>query len=189
MSKPFFYYFLRAFPTAMLILTISTLNISFAFEKKLALQTPSKVRLGEIIKDTHLLKQPHYQSDTLVLVKAEENININSRKSAWYFISTMSNQTTETFSGWVSMLNVRFVSAPKREGELGVQSLFSSVINDSLPTVSTGVRGFDEDKLKNTKPDISQLSLLESYAVSSDTAVAFAHLANLTSNKMKVKED
>ncbi|PKG82172.1 hypothetical protein CXF85_14850 [Colwellia sp. 75C3] len=189
MSKAFTYYFLIVLPTVMMLLAISTFNISLAFDNELTSQISNKVRLGQLIKDTHLLKQPRYQSDPLVLVKAEENINIKYRQSAWYFISTMNSQTPETFSGWVSMLSVRFDSTPKREGDLGVQSLFSSVTHDSLPTVSTGIRGFDEGDLKNAKADLSQLILLKSYTVSSNTAVAFAHSAKLASNKTKVKED
>ena len=120
---------------------------------------------------------------------AKEKINIQKRKSAWYLVSTETVAQKGQVSGWVSMLNVRFIATAKREGEFGVGALFSSVTNDSLPTVSTGVRGFDENDLKNAKADLKQLLLLNTYVVSTGAAARFAQQGKLQANKIKVKED
>ncbi len=196
----------KVFSQMIAILTICsfvmTVSRSFAFEQvytEQALTEPSltdkstqaanKARVGQVIKKTHLLKLPNYQSDIAGTVTAKEKINIQRRKSAWYFISTTSNEQTQQAFGWVNMLNVRFAARVKREGELGIESLFSSVTNDSLPTVSTGIRGFDESDLKNSKADLKQLLLLNTYAVSTGAAKRFAKQGKLKTNKIKIKED
>jgi len=186
-------YHFKAFIKAILALSIVffTMGVStgLAFEVKLIEETVNKIRMGQVIKKTTLLKQPSYQSESAGSVAAKENINIQKRKSAWYLISTDKIVQKGQVSGWVSMLNVRFIATAKREGELGVASLFSSATNDSLPTVSTGVRGFDENDLKNAKADLKQLILLNTYAVSTGAAARFAQQGKLQANKIKVKED
>ena len=170
-------------------MSISILNTSFAVEPKLSSQKSIQARSGQVIRNSNLLNRPSFQSDIITRVKADEVIGINSRTRAWYFISTAKIPNDKQLSGWISMLNIRFIAGAKREGELGVKSLFSNINNDSLPTISTGVRGFDEDELKNAKADLNQLALLKTYAVSRDTAMRFAQQAKLQSNKTKVKED
>jgi len=200
MTASFVFYHSKMFTKVILLLSTVFLSVgssrSLASEEYLTDNTPetaNKVRLGHVIKKTNLLKQPSYQSDVSGSVTANESININSRKRAWYFISTKTvpqiSPQAEHLSGWVSMLNVRFIATAKREGELGVESLFSRVTNDSLPTVSTGVRGFDENDLKNSKADLKQLLLLNTYIVSTGAAARFAQQGKLQANKIKVKED
>lgn len=181
--------FIKATLVFSFVLFNMAVNTSFASEDKLTEDVTSKARLAQVIKKTNLLMQPSNQSDTAGSVAAKEKINIQKRKSAWYFISTENRPKTGHLSGWISMLNVRFTATAKREGELGVGSLFSSVTNDILPTVSTGVRGFDENDLRNAKADLKQLLLLNTYVVSSGAAASFARKGRLQANKIKVKGD
>jgi len=197
MFKSFGFYHSQNHSKLLIVLSIFFTSFVFnnclAFEVKPSKEIASKVRTGQVIKSTKLLKRPSYQSEISGAVTANESININSRKRSWYFISTNSVPQTAPqagqVSGWVSMLNVRFVATAKREGELGIESLFSRVTNDSLPTVSTGVRGFDENDLKNSKADLKQLLLLNAYIVSTEAAARFAQQGKLQTNKIKVKED
>ncbi|MCJ8293985.1 MAG: hypothetical protein MJK15_06220 [Colwellia sp.] len=175
-------------PTTVLCALVS-LNTSLSFAANLAPQQPNNVRAGQMIKQVNLFKQPSFQSSITGSVAAKEKINIQTRKSAWYFISTATVPQTSQLSGWVNMLNVRFISAAKREGNLGVKSLFSSVNNDSLPTVSTGVRGFDVNDLQKAKADLKQVALLNSYTVSAGAAARFAKQGKLKASQIKVKED
>ncbi|WP_019027588.1 hypothetical protein [Colwellia piezophila] len=177
------------FTPTTVFFVLTSLNTSFALAGNLAPQQPNNVRAGQVIKKVNLLKLPHYYSDITGSVAAKEHINIQTRKSAWYFISTASLPPAGQLSGWVNMLNVRFISAVKRQGELGVKSLFSSVNNDSLPTVSTGVRGFDVDDLQKAKADLKQVALLNSYTVSAGAAARFAKQGKLKASHIKVKED
>ena len=193
MSK-FFCAFLAIIATspfimATVLFVLTNFNTSFAFAANPVTQKPNNVRAGQMIKKVNLLMQPSFQSNITGFVAAKEKINIQSRKSAWYFISTASLPQADQLSGWVNMLNVRLISSAKREGELGVKSLFSSVNNDSLPTVSTGVRGFDVDDLKKAKADLNQVTLLNTYSVSAGAAARFAKQGKLKVSLVKVKED
>lgn len=180
---------IKAILALSIVLFNMGVNTSLAFEAKLAEESASTARLGQVIKNTKVLKQPSYQSDSVGSVAAKEKINIQQRKSAWYLVSTEQIAQEGQVSGWVSMLNVRFIATAKREGELGVGSLFSSVTNDGLPTVSTGVRGFDEKDLINAKADLKQLLLLNTYLVSTGAAARFAQQGKLQAKPIKVKGD
>lgn len=137
----------------------------------------SSSRIASTVKNTQVLKLPKFQSDVVASLNKDQQVNITLRQRAWYFISVGNEarqvEPTST-SGWVNMLSVRFLSTPKREGDLGIGALYQSVSKDSLPTVSTGVRGFDEQKLKQAKADFTQLTLLKQYQVSKEQALNFA---------------
>ena len=193
MSKVFSSYLaiiaISLFTMVIFIFVLASLNTSFAFAANPVIPKPNSVRVGQVIKKVNLLKQPSFQSNITGSVAAKEKINIQTRKSAWYFISTATVPQNSQLSGWVNMLNVRFISSAKRQGDLGVKSLFSSVNNDSLPTVSTGVRGFDVDDLKKAKADLKQVALLNTYSVSAGAAARFAKQGKLKASHIKVKGD
>lgn len=193
MKKLLCYFLTKTASKQVMVLSLisccTLLNVSFAFEDNLANQAAKKGRNGQVVQKTNLLKQPNYQSEVSGSVDANKNITIQTRERAWYLISTKETSQAAQLSGWVNMLNVRFVATVKREGELGVQSLFSSVNNDTLPTVSTGIRGFDVDDIKKAKADLKQVALLNTYAVSAGAAVRFAKQGKLQANKIKVKQD
>ncbi len=178
-----FYYFLT-----LALLVFSSWASNDAFADNLSSQGQNAERIGQLIKQTNLLKLPEHQSDVIGSAKADKDISIKTRQRAWYYISSGLVPESEQLSGWVSMLSVRFTGSAKREGDLGINSLFSSATKGSLPTVSTGVRGFDEADLKNAKANISQLALLDGYSVSSGIAARFAKQGKLKSNEIIIKE-
>jgi len=140
-----------------------------------AAQKPLINKVGRIVNASALHKEPKYQSDIVSQLVKDDAVNIILRNRAWYHISTFNE-----LSGWIKMLDVRFEGALKREGELGVESVFSSVINrKSSPTASTGIRGFDEDDIKSAVANIAQVKLLSNYQASQGTAQKFANEGQL----------
>lgn len=135
------------------------------------------VKAGKLTTNTDLHKQPKYQSDVLTQLLANENVNVARRHRAWYQVLTAQQQR-----GWVKMLNVRFVGVMKRQGELGVKSVFDSLTKQVTPTASTGIRGFDEEALKTAKADLEQLDLLASYQGNAKRAKDFARAGKIKSN-------
>lgn len=134
---------------------------------------------GKVVNQSDLHKAPKYKSAVIANLAVDDAVSVKQRSRAWYQIST----ETQT-DGWVKMLNIRFVGVLKRQGELGVQDLFDSVVTRQVSTTqSTGIRGFDEEDLKNAKADLTQLAILSSYNVSSENAAAFAHQGKLRVNK------
>ncbi|NMP33235.1 SH3 domain-containing protein [Thalassotalea sp. M1531] len=144
-------------------------------------------KLGKVIHSSALHALPKNDSQVITNLKPEQSVNVFERKRAWYQVLSDAKQ-----SGWIKMLNVRFLSGPKRTGELGVKNLFDSVVTKKVkPTASTGIRGFDEQDLKKAKANIKQLKLLASYQTTTSSANTFAKKANLTpdSSIALIKDD
>jgi hypothetical protein len=175
----------------LLLFQIFIIGSSNAFEQDMI---NKQDKIGQLVRHTNLLKNAEAKSEVITVLKAEENITIKYRQRAWYFISptnkldiSLNNSTNKQFanvplSGWVNMLNVRFLAQAKREGELGFSAAFSSMSKGTLPTVSTGVRGFDDNDLQNSQADFNQVERLHKYKVSKESAVKFAKSVDLFSN-------
>ena len=132
---------------------------------------------GTLVKDSALFQQPNNQSEIISTILADKTVTIKERKLAWY-----RTITERQLTGWISMLNIRFNGVEKRDGDLGIASVVSSVINDTLPTQSTGIRGFDEADLKKAQANFDQLAIVNSYGVSKQSAQKFAQQGNLHIN-------
>jgi hypothetical protein len=158
----------------LLLAVFKPINTALAAE-----QTTQQVsRVGQLIQKSTLFKLPNNQSKKLAIVDANQSITILRRQRAYYQVATQ-EPIQQRLSGWVKMLNVRFLAVAKRQSELGVSALFSSITNDSKATVSTGIRGFDENDLANAKANMQQVELLATYAVTDDLALQFAEQGRL----------
>ncbi|MBL4908461.1 MAG: hypothetical protein JKX78_00295 [Alteromonadaceae bacterium] len=156
------------------------LLILLIFSSFLTLAAPD-VKHGKLVKASTLFSQASKQSKALTQLNADDAVAIYQRKRVWYQITT---QEKPPHSGWVNMLNIRFVGVSKRQGELGVAALLSSISNDTRATSSTGIRGFDEKDLANAKANMQQVALLDTYVVTQDSAIKFAKQGGLATKKM-----
>jgi hypothetical protein len=152
-------------------------------------------RNAQLVQNAKVLKQASPKGKVITILAKNEKIIVKSRERAWYFISqgemaidqagtepsVVSAPNNNIVSGWVSMLSVRFLAQAKRGGETGLGSLLKSEDNDVLPTVSTGVRGFDDSDLKKSHADFSQIKLLDKYSQSKESALSFAKKGKLVS--------
>lgn len=135
---------------------------------------------GKIVSSGPLHKLPQYKSPVITQVESDNTVHIFQRERAWYQV-----QTQNDLSGWIKMLNVRFIGVSKREGELGVKDIFDSVITrQTKPTTSTGIRGFDETDLKSAIANLQQLELLQSYTIAPMKVKKFASEGKLKRNKL-----
>ena len=140
-------------------------------------------RQGVVVLPTNITELPANQGKTLAVLKVDESIIVLNRERAWYQVSTEKN-----LLGWLNMLNVRLVNAAKREGEVGFSALLGSATKNTDPTVSTGIRGFDDEDIKQAKADMKQVELLNNYVVSIPTATNFAQAGLLVANNIIIKE-
>lgn len=146
------------------VITILVLLVSYP------IAIASTEKLGAVVKESPVHLSPSYQSPIIDTLTTNNQVVIRNRERAWYQI-----EADNAGDGWIKMLHVKLLMAPKREGELGVQSLLSNVFAPhSKPTESTGVRGFDETDIKRAKADIEQLKQLAKYVVSEDEVTEFA---------------
>ena len=80
-------------------------------------------------------------------------------------------------TGWVRTLNIRLEAAPRPAGTTG--QVASLRTGSSGRTVTTGVKGLDENDIRNATPDMTQVAQLSSLAVRSAEAQANAAQSNL----------
>lgn len=171
--------------TAVIVLPI--FYCAFAANTLHAQQADSKnkpTRQGIVVHASPLIDKPSNQSNTLLMLQAEHKVSVITRQRAWYRVAT-----EQAISGWINMLNVRFVNDAKREGELGISDMLSSTSKNSLPTVSTGIRGFDEEDLKKSSPNMAQVEQLNSYAIDPAHAQHFASQGGLVSKDILLNEE
>jgi len=145
-------------------------------------EVKTEVRTGTLVFKSHVFEEPKLQSKSIKILNANEAIKVHRRQRAWYNISS-----NDELLGWVKMLNIRFAGVMRRESEIGVLSLLSSTRSSNLPTVSTGVRGFDEKDLKKAKANIKQIEMLNTYAVQPESLQYFIREGRLFTNDIKVK--
>ena len=167
-----------------MILSLLVANKADANNKSESSQViqPNKARDAQLIKSSKLYKKSNNQSEVIETILANEAVVVHHRQRAWYFVAT-----EQKLTGWLSMLNVRFNGVAKRTGELGVANAFGS-LTKTLPTQSTGIRGFDEADLKKAKANFKELAIVNAFHVSAAQVKEFALQGQLKTNtKIEVK--
>ena len=134
----------------------------------------NETRAAQLVKNSKLYQHADNQSAAIETILANKLVTVHHRQRAWYFVATEHKLT-----GWLNMLNVRFNGVAKRTGELGIASAFGSLSNNTLPTQSTGIRGFDEEDLKKAKADFQQLSLINAFQIPPSQVEEFARQGQL----------
>lgn len=146
-------------------LTASLLLISSAY----AMAEPAT-----LLRDSELRASPNSNAAITQTLKKKDVIDIKSRKGAWAQINTAAGKT-----GWVRLLNLRTGSDQKGEGSLGtLASVFKT--GSSGNTVSTGVKGLSEEKLKIAEPNDAEAAKLNKQKVSENDARSFAKQGKLS---------
>lgn len=148
-------------------------------------QTNATDRLAQVVQETQLVQTPAHDATALETLQKDQTITVKKRQQAWYQI-----HTDNDINGWVKMLSVRFLAAPKRDSETGLGSLWNSITSGkSDSTVSSGIRGFDEQDLRNAKANKDQVVLLATYRHTKEQAQAFARQGQLISNTLAANEE
>lgn len=133
---------------------------------------------GTLLKDSELRSKPFGDAEVIVTLKAKDSVDITARKGAW------ANVKAGDKTGWVRLLNIRTGSGQRGETGVGaLASLFKT--GSSGNTVSTGVKGLSEEKLKNTQPNAEEAQRLNQYKEGEGDARNFAKQAKLASQQVE----
>lgn len=122
------------------------------------LSTAQAAEKGIIIRAGDLLAQPFIDAAKSGPVTANQPVTILERRGGWTQVE--SNGGT----GWVRTLNIRLEAGQRPTGATGQAAAFRT--GSSGRTVTTGVKGLDEDDIRNASPDAAQVAQLSSLAVS-----------------------
>jgi len=173
---------LLAYSMTLNLFVVNKIHANSIKEPNQGLQS-NKTREAQLIKSSQLFKKANNQSEIIKIVSANEPVVVHHRQKAWYFVAT-----EQKLTGWLSMLNVRFNGVAKRTGELGFTDAFGSLSKNTLPTQSTGIRGFDEAELQKAKANFEQLALVNAIQISAAQVKEFAIQGQLkTKTKIEVK--
>lgn len=133
---------------------------------------------ASLLKDSELRAKPLGDSEVFQLLKAKEKVEITARKGAWAQVAASGGKT-----GWVRLLNLRTGSGQKGDAGVGaIASMFKT--GSSGNTVSTGVKGLSEEKLKNAQPDEEEAKRLDKFKNTEGDARSYAKQGKLSAEQV-----
>jgi hypothetical protein len=142
--------------------------------------TAAVAEKGLVIRAGDLLAQPFIDAPSAAKLTASQPVTIVERRGPW--VSVQANGKT----GWVRLLNLRLEPAvavaglsrpPTASRPSGLSSLMRT--GSSGRTVTTGVKGMDEEDIRTSTPNYEELTLLEGLGVDAADARASAQRAKL----------
>jgi hypothetical protein len=159
---------------------VSCLLAILLFQASEATAAPDK---GLVIRAGDLLAQPFIDAAKSGPLAANQPVTIIERRGAW------ANVESNGKTGWVRMLNLRLEPRAGTPGATrpsgsptSLNPLTALQTGSSGRTVTTGVKGMDEEDIRNATPDFDQVGLLDQLAVDASDARANAQKANLKEN-------
>lgn len=137
------------------------------------------------VRATELQAQAQSDATTLATLPENTRLDVLRRSGAWSEVKTAAGQT-----GWVRMFHLKPEAGNAAQGTAPAQgsanplgalsNLLSSGRTANTATVTTGVRGLDEEDLQNAQPNPAELEKLQKFAVDKDAAQAFARRTKLS---------
>ena len=132
---------------------------------------------GYVIRPADLMDQPFIDAAKSGSLTANEAVEIVQRQGAWVRVAVGGK------TGWVRMLNMRMGAAtlPDSKGKTNTSFLTTG---SSGHTVTTGVKGLDEENIRNATPNAAELDTLNALGATPDDAKALAASDKLTENQV-----
>ncbi len=137
---------------------------------------------GVAVKACQVMSKPFKDATPVASLQKGDAVEILQRKGGWWQISIKGK------TGWVRMLDVRQGASGKKPSATkeasGVLDLASGRAGSGNVVAATGVRGLDEESLKQAEFNGQELQTLKSYRASGPDAQSFAKEAGLTSQQV-----
>ena len=125
-------------------------------------------------RDSPLYSEPRLESAQVTQLKHGATGDVLGKQGGWL------NLKTPAGTGWLFSFNVRFPSQRADGGDTGSAALGRVVGARRTSVTSTiGVRGLEEEDLKQATFDAGQMRLLDQYATSKEAAEQGARAAGL----------
>lgn len=132
---------------------------------------------GSALKADVLRAQPYSDAKKTGDIKRGENLQILGKKGAWL------NVKTTKAGGWVRLLSIKRGAASSGSQVKGVLDVASGRAGTGKVVATTGVRGLNEEELKNAKYSEVEVKKLESFTITSGQAQQFAKSGGLKAVK------
>lgn len=148
------------------------------FALALLIALPAVAQQVVLEKDSPLYSEPRLESSQVTQLKQGAAGEVVGKQGAWL------NLKTPAGSGWLFSFNVRF-QGQKDGGDsgAGIGRMFGPRRNVNV-TASIGVRGLEEQDLKQASFDAAQMKQLDDYAVTRQAAEDGARATGLAPEKV-----
>lgn len=166
----------------------------------LCVGVPAAAERAQVIRAGDLMDQPFIDAAKAGPIAAAQGVTVLKRQGGWVQVTADGGRT-----GWVRALNLRLAAGagpapvvrggpklalqggtpPSPFGAAGMKGKRSNLTTGSSgKTVSTGVKGLDEENIRNASFDEEQLDKLNALGVSADDARTMAAADKLAENKV-----
>ncbi|KQC07444.1 MAG: ligand-binding protein SH3 [Smithella sp. SDB] len=132
---------------------------------------------GSALKTDVIRKEPYSDAGKTGNITRGEKLQILGKKGAWL------NVKTAKASGWVRLLSVKRGTSSGGNQIKGVLDVASGRAGTGKVVATTGVRGLNEEELKNAKYNEAEVKKLESFTITSQQAQQFAKSGGLKAIK------
>lgn len=131
------------------------------------------------VRQVDLKQQPAGDAKSVAAVTAGTTVDVMKREGAWVQLKAGSD------TGWTKLFDIKMGTgsvAPvaKSSGLSGIAQTLNLATGKRDSSVTTGVRGLDEEMLKKAQPNPQQVANLDGYASTPNRAQAFAKAGKLT---------
>ena len=142
---------------------------------------------GYVLRSCDLMDEPYRDANALTALEEGVDVEILKRKGGWFNV-TVGEQT-----GWVRMSKIRkgeaVVGPDSGADASGVLQLASGRAGTGNVVAATGVRGLNEEELKEARFNAAQIEKMESFAVTKKRARRFAREGGLVAREFAFLPD
>jgi hypothetical protein len=133
------------------------------------------------IKAVDLKEQAASDAKTVASLPANASVDLVKREGAWVQL------TSGKDTGWAKLFDVRLAGAQTAPAKSsgGVGDLLGLVTGQRSASVTTGVRGLDEDSLMKATPNPQEFQKLVGFQVTKQQAQKFAAAGKLTPREVE----
>lgn len=145
-----------------------------------AIASPAAAQQVTLDRDSPLYSEPRLDSSPVAQLKQGSSGEVVGKQGAWV------NLKTPAASGWMFSFNVRFQNQKAEAGEGGsaLGRVFGPRRNVNV-TSTIGIRGLDEQDLKQATFNAQQMKLLDDYAASKQAAEDSARATGLAAAQVE----
>jgi hypothetical protein len=133
---------------------------------------------GTALKSDTLRKEPYADAKAVGTLKRNDKIEILAKKGAWLQIKAGKS------TGWVRLLSVKRGTQGSSNEAAGILGLATGRSGTGQVVSTTGVRGLNEEELKDAKFNEEEMKQLEASTISAEDGKTFASSGGLKARKL-----
>ena len=131
---------------------------------------------GAVIRAGDLKEKPFIDAPATAQLAADQQVNVLARQGGWVQVESGGK------TGWLRMLNLRMASTGPAKPAGKQASILRT--GSSGKTVTTGIKGVDEEDIRNATVNYAELQILSTLAVPAAEATANAQASGLKESKV-----